>query len=195
MTGTVAQITIEGSSGNAEVLLAVATAVAANIVALVSVGLQIRSSFRLLGAERQIDAHGRRLTEFYGPLLSLLNANGDIFRRAGPPAFPREEGARRRAAAASWKIAKQKMLGNNAAIERLILEKAHHLAPGDELEAYMGLLLHVQMYQVFQEKETDWYLENFRFPVGIVGHVKKWHAAEMAAYEKAIGGARKLLRK
>lgn len=185
-----------GSGGDAaNIWLAVGTAAAANIVALVVVALQVRSSFRLLKAERQIDIHEQRLTEFYGPLLSLLKANGEIFSRAGPPAFPKEEGVKRRAAASSWKVAKNKVLNNNLAIESVVLTKGHHLAPGDDLGSYMELLVHVQMYQAFQERETDWYLANFRFPSGIVEHVAKWHDTENAAYQKALGSGKTVLRK
>ena len=195
MDTTVANITFGAANEAAGIWLAVGTATVANVVALLVVGLQIRSSFDLLKAQRQMDVHERRLTEFYGPLLSLLRANGEIFRHAGPPAFPKEEGSKRRAAASSWKIAKGKVLSNNVAIENVILEKSHHLAPGDAIDAYMGLLVHVQMYQAFQERETDWYLQHFRFPPGIVDHVAKWHDSEKAAYLEAIGDARKVLRK
>lgn len=195
MGTTIANITLGAGGETANVWLAVGTAAAANIVALVVVALQVRSSFSLLKAQRKIDVHERRLTEFYGPLLSLLKANGEIFSRAGPPAFPKEEGAKRRAAASSWKIAKNKVLNNNLAIESVILTKGHHLAPGDDMASYMGLLVHVQMYQAFQERETDWYLANFRFPSGIVEHVAKWHDSENAAYKKALGGGKKVLRK
>lgn len=195
MDTTVANITLGSGGDAANIWLAVGTAAAANVVALVVVGLQIRSSFKLLKAQRQIDVHERRLTEFYGPLLSLLRANSEIFRRAGPPAFPAEEGAKRRAAASSWKIAKSKVLNNNLAIENVILNKGYQLAPGDDIQAYMGLLVHVQMYQAFQEKETDWYLRHFRFPSGVVEHVTGWHDSEKTAYEDAIGGKRKFLRK
>lgn len=195
MDATVATITFAGASEAASIWLAVGTATVANVVALVVVGLQVRGSFRLLRAQRQMDVHERRLTEFYGPLLSLLRANGEIFRRAGPPAFPKEEGSKRRAAAASWKIARAKVLSNNLAIENVILGKSHHLAPGDDISAYMGLLVHVQMYQAFQEKETDWYLQHFRFPPGIVDHVSSWHDSEAKAYLEAIGGRQNVLRK
>jgi hypothetical protein len=195
MDTTIANITLGSGGEAANIWLAVGTAAAANIVALVVVALQARSSFSLLKAQRKIDVHERRLTEFYGPLLSLLKANGEIFSRAGPPAFPKEEGAKRRAAASSWKIAKNKVLNNNLAIENVILTKGHHLAPRDDMASYMELLVHVQMYQAFQERETDWYLANFRFPSGIVEHVAKWHDSENAAYQKALGGGKKFLRK
>lgn len=195
MDTTIANITLASGGETANIWLAVGTAAAANIVALVVVALQIRSSFSLLKAQRKIDVHEKRLTEFYGPLQSLLKANGEIFRRAGPPAFPKEEGAKRRAAASSWKIAKSKVLNNNLAIENVILTKGHHLAPGDDMASYMELLVHVQMYQAFQERETDWYLTNFRFPSGIVEHVAKWHDFENAAYRKALGSEKTVLRK
>lgn len=195
MDTTIANITLPSGGEAANIWLAVGTAAVANIVALVVVALQVRSSFSLLKAQRQIDIHERRLTEFYGPLLSLLTANGEIFSRAGPPAFPKEEGTKRRAAASSWKVAKNKILNNNLAIESVILTKGHHLAPGDDMASYMELLVHVQMYQAFQERETDWYLANFRFPSGIVEHVAKWHDSENAAYRKVLGNEKTVLRK
>lgn len=194
MDTSIANITLGAGDNAANVWIAVGTAAAANIVALIVVAIQSRSSFRLLKAERQIEIHERRLAEFYGPLLSLLQANGEIFKRAGPPAFPKEEGAKRRAAASSWKLAKQKVLNNNLAIEAIILSKGHRLNPKDSLSSYMDLLVHVQMYQAFQERETDWYLTNFRFPPGVVEHVGKWRDVEQAAYEEALGGRKKVLR-
>lgn len=99
MGTTIANITLGAGGETANVWLAVGTAAAANIVALVVVALQVRSSFSLLKAQRKIDVHERRLTEFLRAATIIAQSQWRDFQPGWPARVP--EGRRCKASSRS----------------------------------------------------------------------------------------------
>jgi hypothetical protein len=164
-----------------------AAIIVANGVAIFVVYLQASRSFEALLRQRRIERLSSSLTEFYDPLLALVEMNGQIFKRTGPPSFP-EEHVEREAAALVWKETKLKILSNNAQIESILRTKTHLLHRADSIQSYSALMLHVAMYETFQKVETDIYAD-FRFPQDIRDHINAMRSKTLDDYD-ALSGER-----
>jgi len=156
-----------------------------NAVTIYVVYLQSSRSFDALLRQRQIEHLAASLNEFYNPLVALLDINKAIFEQTGPPSFPTDEIARN-AAGLVWKKTKQKILVNNAQIELILRTKTHLLSKQDLLSSYNKLLVHVAMYETFQEVETDLY-KKFLFPEGIRAHIESKRRFVVDEYNKIAG--------
>jgi len=164
---------------------AVGALILTNAVAVGVVYLQSSKSFKALLRQRKMESLSTSLNEFYNPLLALIDINGAIFSKTGPPSFPKEEIARN-AAALVWKETKQKILANNQQIEAILKSKTHLLHETDSLDAYYALMIHVAMYETFQKIETDLYRQFF-FPANIRAHVIENRAAVLTAFNELSG--------
>jgi len=142
-------------------------------------------SFNAVLRQRKIELLSTSLNEFYNPLLALIDINGEIFAKTGPKSFPKEEPGLS-AAGLVWQGTKRKVLTNNADIEQILRTKSHLIQGPDTLEAYQPLLLHVAMYETFQEIETDLY-KQFLFPAGIRDHIAQQRLAVLETYYHASG--------
>jgi hypothetical protein len=161
--------------------------IVSNGIAILIVYLQANRSLSSLLRQRQIEEFAASLNQFYDPLNALLDMNGEIFRKTGPPSFP-EDHIEREAAAKVWEQTKAKILINNKQIEDLLREKSHLMHATDNFDNYKGLLLHVAMYETFQATPTDRYT-NFRFPDTIVDHVREKRRRTLYDYRRAMEGS------
>lgn len=147
--------------------------------------LQSSRSFNALLRQRKIERHAASLNDFYNPLLALMDMNKEIFDQTGPPSFPNDE-ISRNAAGLVWKRTKKKILVNNIDIETILRTKTHLLRETDSFEAYHRLLVHVAMYETFQQVETDLY-RRFLFPADIRNHVAAQRSAVLEIYNRLTG--------
>lgn len=147
--------------------------------------LQSSRSFNALLRQRKIERYAASLNDFYNPLLALMDINKEIFEKTGPPSFPQDE-ISRNAAALVWKQTKKKILANNIDIEAILRTKTHLLGEADSFESYHRLLVHVAMYETFQQVETDLY-RGFLFPADIRSHVVDQRLAVLEIYYQLTG--------
>jgi hypothetical protein len=164
---------------------AVGALIITNAVSVWIVYMQAARSFNAVLRQRKIELLSAALSEFYNPLLALIDINGEIFAKTGPPSFPRDEPGRS-AAGLVWKETKKKILANNVDVERILRTKSHLLQGADTLEAYHPLLVHVAMYETFQAVATDLY-KAFFFPSGIRDHIVQQRSAVLEAFYEASG--------
>lgn len=162
---------------------AVAVLIVTNAAAVLIVYFQSSRSFRAMLKQRKIEMLSASLSEFYNPLLALLDINREIFSQTGPPSFPREEPARS-AAARIWRETRKRLLTNNLQIETILRTKTHHILSPDSLDKYRRLLLHVAMYDAFQTVETDIYAD-FQFPADIRAHVETQRGLVLDEFKRA----------
>jgi len=142
-------------------------------------------SFNALLRQRKIESLSSSLNDFYNPLLALIEINGEIFAKTGPPTFP-EEHVEREAAALVWKEMKKKIIENNREIELILRTKTHVMHKSDSLDAYKALLVHVAMYETFQKIETDRYA-NFLFPREVKGHIIAKRSSVLHEFHETSG--------
>lgn len=161
------------------------TLIVTNGIAIWLIYLQSSRAFNALLRQRRIERLSASLSEFYNPLLALLDINKEIFDQTGPSSFPKDEDGRT-AAALVWKETKKKILTNNAQIETILRAKTHLLEETDSLVAYHRLLVHVAMYESFQTVQTDIY-QRFFFPSDIHPHVVAKRLMLLEAYNQAVG--------
>lgn len=147
----------------------VAALAVTNAVAVGLVYLQASRGFNAVLRQRQIEALSASLSEFYNPLLAMLDINGEVFSRTGPPSFPEGE-IERGAAALVWAETKKIILDNNRRILDILRTKTHRLHVADGLATYNDLMIHLAMYETFQTIPTDRY-RGFQFPPTVRGHV------------------------
>lgn len=147
--------------------------------------LQSSRSFNALLRQRKIERYAASLNDFYNPLLALMDINREIFEKTGPASFPQDE-ILRNAAGLVWQQTKRKILANNHDIETILRTKTHLLVETDSFESYHQLLLHVAMYETFQQVETDLY-RGFLFPVDIRSHVVAQRLAVIEIYHQLTG--------
>lgn len=164
---------------------AVVALMVTNAVAVGVVYLQSSRSFNALLKQRKIEAFSASLSEFYNPLLALLDINREIFSQTGPPSFPAEDPARS-AAAMVWRETKKKVLANNMQIETILRTRTHLIQGPDSLDQYHRLLVHVAMYETFQTVETDIYAA-FQFPSDIRSHVEIQRGLVLGDFHAASG--------
>lgn len=156
-----------------------------NAVTIAVVYIQSAKSFEAVLRQRKIDFLASSLNEFYNPLLALIEINGEIFSKTGPPSFPEDE-IERDAAGLVWKETKKKIIANNLQIETILKERTHLIFNSDSLDAYKGLLVHVAMYETFQTFETDLY-KDFLFPKDIHAHIIEKRQATLEAFRALTG--------
>jgi hypothetical protein len=147
----------------------VAALVVTNAVAVGVVYLQASRGFNAVLRQRQIEALSASLSEFYNPLQALLDINGEVFGKTGPPSFPEGE-IERGAAALVWAETKKIILENNRRILEILRTKTHRLHGADNLAAYNELMIHLAMYETFQTIPTDRY-RGFQFPKSVREHL------------------------
>ena len=135
--------------------------------------------------QRKIESLSASLSEFYDPLIALIDINREIFTQTGPPSFP-PEGPARSAAALVWRETKKKILANNAQIEAILRTKTHLIQRPDSLPNYHRLLVHVAMYETFQAIETDRYA-GFQFPTDVRDHVETQRGLVLKTMNAATG--------
>lgn len=164
---------------------ATAALILTNTVALGVVYLQSSRSFKALLKQRKIETLATSLSEFYNPLLALLDINREIFVQTGPPSFPAQDPARS-AAAKVWRETKKKILNNNMQIETILRTRTHLIRAPDSLDKYHRLLVHVAMYETFQKVETDIYT-GFQFPADIRDHVEAQRELVLEALQQVAG--------
>lgn len=162
---------------------AVAVVIITNAVAVWVVYFQSSRSFRAMLKQRKIETLAASLSEFYNPMLALIDINGEIFSQTGPPSFPQEEIARS-AAARIWRETRKRILANNLQIETILRTKTHHIRSPDSLDMYRRLLVHVAMYDAFQTVETDLYV-GFQFPAGIRAHIETQRGLVLEEFNQA----------
>lgn len=156
-----------------------------NAIALWIVHLQAGKTFKAALKQRKIDQLSASLSEFYNPLLALIDINAEIFEKTSRKTWPEDE-AGREAAALVWAEAKKKVLANNIVIETILRTKTHLMSETDSLTSYQPLLLHVAMYETFQTVQTDLY-KKFMFPASIRGHLVNQRSTVLSAYYEASG--------
>lgn len=164
---------------------AVAALMLTNAVAVGVVYVQSSRSFKAVLKQRKIEQLAASLSEFYNPLLAILDINREIFLRTGPPSFPAQDPARS-AAAMIWRETKKKILANNIQIETILRTRTHLIRGPDSLDNYQRLLVHVAMYETFQKVETDIY-ERFQYPADIRVHVDVQRGLVLQAYYEVSG--------
>lgn len=164
---------------------AVAALMVSNAVAVGVVYLQSSKSFKAVMKQRKIENLSASLSEFYNPLIALLDINREIFAQTGPPSFPPEDPTRS-AAGLVWRETKKKILANNAQIEAILRTKTHLIQGPDSLANYHRLLVHVAMYETFQTIETDLYA-GFQFPADIRDHVETQRGLVLQTFNEATG--------
>lgn len=162
-----------------------AALVLTNAVTVGVVYLQASRGFNAVLRQRQIEALSASLSEFYNPLLALLDINGEVFRKTGPPSFPEGE-IERGAAALVWAETKKIILENNLRILEILRTKTHRLHSADSLAAYNDLMIHLAMYETFQTIPTDRY-RDFQFPKTIRAHVAKMRKRVLGDFNALTG--------
>lgn len=153
-------------------------------ITIIVVYLQSSRSFKMLMRQRRLDFLNSSLNDFYNPLLALIEINEEIMKKTGPPSFPSGE-IERDAAALVWRETKLKILKNNSKIENILQDKSHLLGGSDSLGNYKELLIHVAMYETFQNIKTDLYF-HFQFPSGIKKHVEGNRNKILAEFNKIM---------
>ncbi|QJU60256.1 hypothetical protein HL653_23215 [Sphingomonas sp. AP4-R1] len=156
-----------------------------NAIALWIVHLQAGKTFKATLKQRKIDQLSASLSEFYNPLLALIDINGEIFDKTSKKAWPEDE-AGREAAALVWVETKKKVLANNLVIETILRTKTHLMSETDSLASYQPLLLHVAMYETFQTVQTDLY-KKFMFPASVRSHLVDQRSTVLSAYYETSG--------
>lgn len=164
---------------------AVAALMITNAVAVSVVYIQSSKSFKAVLKQRKIENLSASLSEFYDPLIALLDINCEIFARTGPPSFPPDDPARS-AAGLVWKETKKKILANNSQVEAILRTKTHLIQEPDSLANYHRLLVHVAMYETFQTIESDLYA-GFQFPADIRDHVETQRLLVLQNFNEATG--------
>lgn len=136
---------------------------------------------------KRVDQLKEQLREFYDPLHSLLATNGEVFAKVGPRSFPNDE-VMKEAAAKVWQKAKvDVIIANNKVIKSIVTTKNHLMDKSDTYQAYLGLITHISMYEIFQDVQTEVY-SKFQFPNDIVQHVDKYRSRVVADLDRALKG-------
>lgn len=166
-------------------IVALITAVIGAIVSIISLVLSSKNQINLahvqsnLSIKEKVKEEDRllvykQLSEFYDPILVLLEVNGDIFNRLGPGSpirsnmeIPQEE------IAEVWgKLLNDVILPNNDEIGRIVKAKLHLMSAGDEIAPYIKFVTHAHAYKIFRGKPISAY-KFFQFPKGIENHVRQ----------------------
>jgi hypothetical protein len=163
----------------------VAALVVTNAVAVGVVYLQASRGFNAVLRQRQIEALSASLSDFYNPLSALLDINGEVFGKTGPPSFPLGE-IERAAAALVWAETKKIILENNRRLLEILRTKTHRLHAADSLAAYNNLMLHLAMYETFQTIPTDLY-RSFQFPSTVREHLADMRARVLNDFNALTG--------
>lgn len=167
------------------ITVALITAILSALVSITSLGFSSRSQAKLaqlqssLSIKEKITDEERlllykRLSEFYDPILVLLEVNRDIFLNLGPnssirknPEIPTEEVHQ------IWlKLISEVILPNNEKICNLVTTNLHLISPTDNVEHYIKFVTHAHVYRVFREKPTSAY-KFFQFPKELDNHVRQ----------------------
>lgn len=163
----------------------IAALVVTNAVAVGVVYLQASRGFNAVLRQRRIEALSASLSEFYNPLLALLDINGEVFHKTGPPSFPDGE-IERSGAALVWAETKKIILENNRRILEILRTRTHRLYARDTLGAYNDLMIHVAMYETFQTIPTDRY-RGFFFPGNVRQHIADMRDRVLADFNALTG--------
>lgn len=142
-----------------------------NGFALWKIYLQAHAAFESQLKIKKIEWVSQQLTEFYNPLYTLLHVNREVFQAVGPQTFP-DDPNRREAAGELWEATKKSVIiPNNKKIQGVLRDKSHLISPDDGLSAYLPLVNHVAMYEIFQDIPTEIYAR-FQFPTGVIEHIE-----------------------
>jgi hypothetical protein len=150
---------------------AIAVLLITNGFALWKIYLQAHAAFESQLKIKKIEWISQQLTEFYNPLFTLLHVNRDVFKAVGPQTFP-DDPNRREAAGELWEATKNSVIiPNNKKIQGVLQDKSHLISSDDGLSAYLPLINHISMYEIFQDIPTEIYAR-FQFPTGILEHIE-----------------------
>lgn len=151
---------------------AIALLIITNGFALWKIYLQAHAAFESQLKIKNIEWVSQQLTEFYNPLYTLLQVNRDVFEAIGPQTFP-DDPNRRDAAGELWEATKKSVvIPNNKKIQGVLRNKSHLISSDDGLSAYLSLINHVAMFEIFQDIPTELYAR-FQFPTGILEHTER----------------------
>lgn len=151
---------------------AIAVLLITNGIALWKIYLQARTAFESQLKIKDIEWISQQLTEFYNPMYTLLHVNREVFQAVGPQTFPNDP-YRLEAAGEIWEATKKSVIiPNNNKIQGVLRDKSHLISQDDCLPAYLPLINHVAMYDIFQGIPTEIYTR-FQFPTGVPEHVER----------------------
>lgn len=163
-------------------IVALITAILGAIISIISLVLSSKNQLNLahvqsnLSIKEKVKEEERlllykRLSEFYDPILVLLEVNGDIFQRLGPGSrirvnieIPQEE------IGEVWiQLLNDVILPNNEEIIKIIKTKLHLMSPDDDIIPYINFVTHAHVYKIFRDKPISAY-KFFQFPKGLEYH-------------------------
>lgn len=167
------------------ITVALITALLSAFVSFVSLGFSSKSQAKLaqlqsnLSTKEKITDEERsllykQLSEFYDPILVLLEVNKDIFLRLGPKSSIRHDiEILPEEVHEIWiKLLNDVILPNNEKICDILTTNLHLISAGDNIEHYIKFVTHAYVYRVFREKPTAAY-KFFQFPKGLEEHVRR----------------------
>ena len=159
-----------------------------NIVTLYKIRAESKAAIKNELSMNIIKMRKQQLSQFYDPIIALLNTNSEIFSSFGPLTFPKDPYLGEEALHI-WDILVNKViLPNNAEIVSIIKKSSHLMSEEDNFELYLNFMKHALSYDAFRDTPNQVHA-NFSYPEDFHPNVKKYRnnvLDELRKFEKKI---------
>jgi hypothetical protein len=144
-----------------------------NIVTLYKIRAESKAAIKNELSMNIINIKKQQLSQFYDPIIALLNTNSEIFSSFGPHTFP-EDPYLGEEALHIWDILVDKViLPNNTEIVTIIKKSSHLMSEEDNFELYLNFMKHALSYEAFRDTPNQLHA-NFSYPKDFYPNVKKY---------------------
>lgn len=143
-----------------------------NLVTLWKIRLESKASIK---NELGMDSIGKikeQLSQFYDPIIALLNTNSEIFNGFGPRTFPEDHFAGEEALHIWSLMVNDVILPNNKEITKIIKSYSHLMDKDDDFDLYLRFMKHAASYDAFRNTPNQLH-GDFAYPSDLLPNVIK----------------------
>ncbi len=147
-----------------------------NLVTLWKIRLESKVAIRNELGMNSIERIKEKLSQFYDPIIALLNTNSEIFNGFGPRTFPEDHFAGEEALHIWSLMVNDVILPNNKEITKIIKSYSHLMNEDDDFELYLRFMKHAASYDAFRNTPNQLH-GVFSYPTdllpNVISHRKK----------------------
>lgn len=141
-----------------------------NLVTLWKIRLESKAAIRNELGMNSIESIKEKLSQFYDPIIALLNTNSEIFNGFGPRTFPEDHFAGEEALHIWSLMVNDVILPNNKEIAKIIKSYSHLMNEDDDFELYLRFMKHAASYDAFRNTPNQLH-GDFSYPNDLLPNV------------------------
>lgn len=141
-----------------------------NLVTLSKIRLESKAAIKNELGMNSIERIKEKLSQFYDPIIALLNTNSEIFNGFGPRTFPEEHFAGEEALHIWSLMVNDVILPNNKEVTKIIKSYSHLMNDDDNFELYLRFVKHAASYDAFRNTPNQLH-GDFSYPTDLLPNV------------------------